>query len=117
YYPGDAYVDWVGIDGYNWGTSQSWSSWQSLADIVGPVYRDYAAKKPIMVAETASAEAGGDKAAWIQAAASSLARDFPAVRAFLWFEVSKETDWRVESSTSALAAFRTLAQSAYFSAR
>ena len=24
YYPGDAYVDWVGIDGYNWGSTDSW---------------------------------------------------------------------------------------------
>jgi len=28
-YPGNNYVDWVALDGYNWGASQSWSSWQS----------------------------------------------------------------------------------------
>src|SRR5256885_2213761 len=56
YSPGDAYVDWVGIDGYNWGTTQSWSSWSSFASLVRPVYSDYAGRKPIMIAETASAE-------------------------------------------------------------
>ena len=24
-YPGDDYVDYISIDGYNWGTAQSWS--------------------------------------------------------------------------------------------
>src|SRR5437764_3314519 len=48
YYPGDAYVDWVGIDGFNWGTSQRWSSWRGLAEIIQPIYRDYAGRKPIM---------------------------------------------------------------------
>jgi hypothetical protein len=114
YYPGDAFVDWVAIDGYNWGTTQSWSTWQNLADIVGPFYRDYAGRKPIMISETASAEAGGDKAAWIRNAQTTLIRDFPKVKAMLWFEVAKEADWRVESSAASLAAFRSLAQDSHF---
>jgi beta-mannanase len=28
YWVGDNYTDWLGIDGYNWGSSQSWSHWQ-----------------------------------------------------------------------------------------
>ncbi|HWS46330.1 MAG TPA: glycosyl hydrolase, partial [Acidimicrobiia bacterium] len=32
-YPGDAYVDIVGLDGYNWGTTQPWSSWQSFGAV------------------------------------------------------------------------------------
>src|SRR5919201_465436 len=72
YYPGDKFVDWVGLDGYNWGTTQSWSRWQSFADIVRPIYRDYGRKKPIMIAETASAETGGDKAAWIRSLGDGL---------------------------------------------
>jgi len=114
YYPGDAFVDWVAIDGYNWGTTQSWSTWQNLADIVRPFYRDYAGRKPIMISETASAEAGGDKAAWIRNAQTTLIRDFPKVKAMLWFEVAKEADWRVESSAASLAAFRSLAQDSHF---
>ncbi|MGN6700450.1 MAG: glycoside hydrolase family 26 protein, partial [Thermomicrobiales bacterium] len=31
-YPGDNYVDWIALVGYNWGTSQSWSGWLSFAD-------------------------------------------------------------------------------------
>jgi hypothetical protein len=117
YYPGDAFVDWVGIDGYNWGASRSGSTWRSFADIIRPLYDDYAGRKPIMIAETASAETGGDKAAWIGSLSAALVREFPAVKALLWFEVSKEADWRAESSPASLAALRSLADSRYFRAR
>jgi beta-mannanase len=109
YYPGDDVVDWVGIDGYNWGAANA-SGWRSFADIIRPLYRRYAGRKPLMVSETASAEAGGDKAAWIAAAHRSLAGELPAVRALVWFHSHKETDWRVDSSAPALAAFRRLAR-------
>lgn len=109
YYPGDDYVDWVGMDGYNWGTAVPWHSWRSFATIFGPLYKSYAGRKPIMVAETASTEIGGDKAAWIASARSSLARRFPAIKALVWFDSNKETDWRVNSSPQALSSFLALA--------
>jgi len=117
YYPGDAYVDWVGIDAYNWGTSRPWSSWTSLAAMIGPVYSDYARSKPIMIAETASAEQGGDKAAWLDAVRTSLESRYPDVAALVYFDTDKETDWSVRSSASALDAFRALASDPYFAPR
>jgi glycosyl hydrolase family 26 len=117
YYPGDAYVDWVGIDGYNWGTTQPWSSWSSFASLVRPIYSDYAGKKPIMIAETASAERGGDKAGWLDAVRASMKVQFPAVGALVYFETNKETDWSVRSSPLALRAFRALAADPYFAPR
>lgn len=116
YYPGDAYVDWTCADGYNWGTSQTqavngWTSrWQTFAQIFGPIYGEVQAiapDKPMMLGEFASAEAGGDKAGWITDAAAALRGPaFPNVRAFVWFNYQKETDWRVESSAASLAAFQ-----------
>ena len=114
YYPGSSYVDWVGIDGYNWGTTQSWSRWTYMSSIISRIYSDYGSTKPIMIAETASAEQGGDKAQWIADAASRLKSSFPSVAAFLWFNVNKETNWRVDSSSSALSAFKTMAADPYF---
>lgn len=114
YYPGEDYVDWVGIDGYNWGSSQSWSSSTNLSSIVAPVYSAYASSKPIMVAETSSSEVGADKAAWIADVQSSLKSRFPSVAAFIWFNVHKEQNWRVDSSPAALAAFRALSADPYF---
>jgi hypothetical protein len=120
YYPGDAYVDWIAADGYNWGTTMSWSSWTSFASLFTPLYRDYGGRKPFMVAETSSVEEGGSKPLWIEEMALALKRDFPNVRALLWFEAVKSEggrtlDWRVESSPASLLAFRTLAHDPYFS--
>ncbi|CAA9494293.1 MAG: GH26 [uncultured Solirubrobacteraceae bacterium] len=109
YYPGDDVVDWIGIDGYNWGSSMSASSWRSFGTIFGPLYGVFAGRKPLMISETASSEHGGDKAAWIDDLAQALPHQFPAVRAVVWFHANKETDWRVNSTPAALAAFRRFA--------
>lgn len=118
-YPGDAYVDWVGLDGYNWGTSQSWSSWQSLGDVFAPSYAELTAltAKPIIITETASSESGGDKAAWIdEGLRTHLPEWFPNVRAIVWFNQPKETDWQIDSSTTSLDTFRQIATSQLYSA-
>lgn len=118
-YPGDAYVDWIGLDGYNWGTvAPSWRTpgWQSFADVFERDYQSLAAltSKPIMIAETASAEEGGDKAIWISDAFNvQLPRNFPRVRAVVWFNFNKETDWRIDSSPAALQAFFVAVHSPY----
>jgi hypothetical protein len=117
YYPGDAYVDWVGIDGYNWGKTQPWSTWTSFESLVAPVYKDYARRKPIMVAETGSTELGGDKASWFDSVRRSLKLRFPAVGALVYFDQDKETNWSVTSSPAALRSFRALADDPYFAPR
>jgi Glycosyl hydrolase family 26 len=116
YYPGDRFVDLVGMDGYNWGTARSWSRWQSFEAIFGPLYADYAGRKPIMICEIGSAEVGGDKSAWIRAMGTSLGGRFLRVRALVLFHANKETDWRVNSSDSALRAFRAVVADGRFGA-
>ncbi len=114
YYPGDAYVDWVGIDGYNWGTTRVWSQWRSFRSIFARVYAAYAGRKPIMVAETSSAEEGGSKGTWIRNSLHEMKTRFPEMRALVWFEVNKENDWRASSSSSSLTAYRALASDPHF---
>lgn len=122
-YPGGAYVDWVGLDGFNWGTTQSWSSWQSMAQVFGPSYDKVTAlapSKPFMIAETASAEAGdGDtkKAEWITNAFNTgIPNRLPKTQAIMWFSSDRtqqgETDWRVNSSVPSLEAYQNVAKSA-----
>jgi hypothetical protein len=107
-YPGDNYVDYVGIDGYNWGTSQRWSTWQTPQQVFDPTLVDVArfTKKPVILCETASSERGGNKAQWIQQF-FAFVESTPAIIGFAWFEFNKETNWLVNSSPAALAAFRT----------
>jgi beta-mannanase len=117
YYPGDDWVDYVGLDGYNWGSTLTGQSWQSFFQVFSHSYDALAALtgRPMMIAETSSAEQGGDKAAWINAIADELS-NFPRLRALIWFDRNKETDWRVDSSIASGAAFRSLAASPLLSA-
>ncbi|HEV8536035.1 MAG TPA: glycosyl hydrolase [Candidatus Limnocylindria bacterium] len=113
-YPGDAFVDWIALDGYNGGTALPWGGWTSLVDVFAASYDALVAlsPRPMLVAETASAEAGGDKAAWIRTGlVETIPSRFPRVRGVVWFEERKETDWRVASSAASLDAFRAAAAS------
>jgi beta-mannanase len=112
YYPGSDVVDVLALDGYNWG---SLDVWQTYSQVFGPSYDVLCrldASKPVMIAETASTELGGDKAAWITSAYTrEIATRTPRVKVVVWFDVNKETDWRVESSQPALNAYRSVATS------
>lgn len=104
YYPGDEHTDILGIDGYNWGTSQTkekhgWNSrWQSFEEIFKSVYgelRALAPQKPVIIFETASVTQGGDKTLWIKEAFETLKQW--QVRGIVWFHVLKDADWRFHS--------------------
>lgn len=95
-YPGDQFVDYIGVDGYNWGVTQLWSRWQSFKEIFSGVYEEITRRypKPVLITEFGSTSAGGDKVRWILEAFQEI-RKMPKVRGFVLFNVDKETDWRV----------------------
>jgi len=108
YYPGHDCVDVLGMDGYNWGTAHTRaahgydSSFRSFAKIFRPLYdelRAVAPGKPVMVFETASASAGGDKARWAAEAFDTAAAW--GLWAVVWFEVDKELDWPLRKNAAA----------------
>ncbi len=110
YYPGSDHVDVLALSGYNWGDTRPHIGWRSFDEIVAQAYPRLATlgQQPVWVAETASAESGGDKAAWIH---GLFATDrFARLEAVVWFNEDKETDWRLESSAASLAAFRDAAR-------
>ena len=110
-YPGDAYVDWTGLDGYNWGTNPAApNGWRTFDQLFKASYDaisgSVAPSKPMMLAEVGSSEVGGDKAAWIRDALSEVPADYQQVRAMLWFDKFDDgMDWPIETSSAATSAF------------
>jgi len=122
-YPGDDYVDWTCMNGYNWGDVRG--KWQDPEQVFGAsayrgesanfnsdtyaLLRQIAPSKPIMIGETAAPEVGGSKAEWItDFYTQALPSTFPAVRAivwFGWFDKGLGVDWSVATSDDAAAAF------------
>ena len=120
YYPGDKYVDWVSISGFNWGTSTPTTSWRSLNYwYETPMAFLRSTGKPVIVSEFGSVENGGDKAAWIRDAYDQFEHTYPEVKAVVYYnkrEWQQGTiqDWRVTSSISSLHAWQASISSPYF---
>jgi hypothetical protein len=110
-YPGDAYVDWTCLDGYNRGTTTSPTApYRSFDYLFGPSYREIteavAPTKPMLLAEVAASEHGGSKAEWIEDMFGELPTAYPRVRGLMWFDYYDQgNDWPIETSPSATAAF------------
>lgn len=116
-YPGDAYVDWTCLHGYNWGGG----AWPSFTQVFRGSPRlpydsyqqvvDIAPSKPMMIGEWASTEAGdggAKKAAWIRdALETQIPYNFPQIRAVVWFDWNERPGyyWDIQSSTPSVQAF------------
>lgn len=114
-YPGDKYADYIGIDGYNWGTSQDWSKWMSFSEIFKKRYEEITAafKQPVIISEFSSSSEGGDKRLWIEDAMMMIRR-LKHVEGFVIFNVDKETDWSFPAHTEAGKEFRKQLDNNYF---
>jgi glycosyl hydrolase family 26 len=122
-YPGSAYVDWVGIDGYNWGFGPSWdpngNHWVSFSSIYSAAYqkaRSIAPNKPVTIAEIASSEDGGNKAAWINDMSAQLrSGNYPDLKLISWFDQDKEEHWSGSSTADTKTAFTAWVKESYMS--
>jgi hypothetical protein len=122
YYPGDAYVDWIAADGYNW-YPQPGTNWRSWNQIFQPFY-DWASTmtKPIMIAENGVMEdpaVPGRKAAWITSSRQLLQSTYPLIQAIMYFDTQVTKSgftftWPVDTTQSSYDAYRAMALDPYF---
>lgn len=104
YYPGDAYVDWVGLIGY-WTMDED----NAFDSVFGPTVDQVRTftKKPMLLLETA-AMAGERRRADIRNLFAGVEAD-DNMLGFIWFNHKKRADWRLEASPLALKEFKRLA--------
>jgi hypothetical protein len=111
-YPGNAYVDWAGIDGYNFSTDLNGAPWRSFSTVFSGTYHHIlqliSPSMPIMIGETGSVEDGGSKAGWITDALSTqLPTNYPRIKALVWFdETDSNLNLSFDTSPSSMAAFQ-----------
>jgi hypothetical protein len=111
YYPGDDYVDWVGVSGYM-------VEGESCDDLLGEVYTKFSTRKPIMIAETGALERDpATKAARIDELRTWIIRHH-SIAALVWFDTDTDhgsgKNWRVDSSPATLDTYRRLGLDPYF---
>ncbi len=92
YYPGDAYVGWVGVTGYFATTGP-----QSYTTLYQPTFTEIRAftRRPFLIAETSIESGPGEVACAHQLLATVRHR---GVLGLIWFDYNKNgVDWRAES--------------------
>lgn len=115
-YPGDDYVDWVGVSAYlrppykadntftfDYTFGQTLEQLRAITD------------KPIFLAEIGASETGGHKAAWVSSLFEALQKpENDDIIGFSWFNLAVTSyvegeratnDWRIDSRADSLAAF------------
>jgi hypothetical protein len=114
YYPGDDVVDWIGATVLNYGNVAYWSEWWTFDDIFTRKYDRLAARqKPIMLAETGSLMAGGERAPWFEQALTRLPKRLPHVKAVVFFHNRADAtityqalNWAFDDDGEVIAAIR-----------
>lgn len=102
YYPGDAYVDILGMDGYNCIGDETATEvscpLRSFEQIFKSLYeelRRISTDKPIFVFETASINSNNLRLPWIIEALKTIQKWH--LKGLIWFQANKEKDWRIQS--------------------
>ena len=100
YYPGDAYVDWVGVNFYvvsiHDNDPRQPAERENPADLFAHVYRKYADRKPLMICETGVSHQAAAKPSPEEAFAEArlghlygcLPRLYPRVKAICYYDVN-----------------------------
>ncbi|WP_375504556.1 glycoside hydrolase family 26 protein [uncultured Jatrophihabitans sp.] len=106
-YPGDRYVDDVGLSGYNFGAGDGFH-WETFSTLFQPsldTLRRIAPRKPLYLAEIGCAPQGGNKAAWIADAFRQVNKR-RYIAGITWFEQRTQRDWTIEDSPADVRAWR-----------
>jgi len=102
-YPGDRYVDWVGVVGYGVRELTAAATFDPTLAVLHRITR-----RPVLITETA-AQPGPAKALWAADFFRWLKRHHEVI-GFIWFERNRatggRTDWRFTADRRTLAAFR-----------
>jgi hypothetical protein len=121
FYPGDAFVDFMGFSNFNWGAFDG--RWVPMVKGFRRVTNDLAeiAGKPIIAVENASNPNGGDKAAWIREGYRAVYAELPRIVGIVYLNVdlrsSGHPDWRLSNPAGALAAYRQIVALPQFQGR
>ena len=116
YYPGNEFVQLLGVTGYNNGTyytqwNEQWRDFTVIYDEIRNLYEPHFSRFPWIITEFASSSFGGDKAKWIDEMFAHIG-DYPNIKLAVWFsaadydgDVAARPYW-LDETPETLAAFR-----------
>lgn len=114
YYPGDEYVDIIGLTAYNTGNYYDGEKWSSFDELYKEYYEEYNKifEKPLMITEFGSSTYGGDKVQWVKDMFNSL-KNYPDIKVAIWWSHtdfdsngSEARVYRIDTPAEVLEVFR-----------
>src|SRR5690606_20109932 len=100
YFPGEAYVDWIGVTALNYGSINDDGGWYNMGELYRP-FREHAIFRsgiPVMLAEMGSLSSEGRQSQWFQTAFENMKTTFPEIRAVVFFDAG--IDYNVPDTES-----------------
>lgn len=90
YFPGYAYVDWLGVTILNYGPQRADKKWLSFASLYAPFHQQevFRSGLPVMVAEMGSLVSAGNQEQWMNDAFKVIGQDFKEIHAAVLFNSS-----------------------------
>lgn len=95
-YPGDAYVDFVALEGLDFGNSGTIALPMSFEQLFASplrTLRGIAPRKPVILASVATARTAEEREWWLGDMATALMERFPMVRGVVWYNQSDKVNW------------------------
>jgi hypothetical protein len=106
YYPGDKYVDYIGLDGFSFN-----KSWQTFGNIFDKPISDLNSyNKPIIIFSL-GAQNNLNKASWITEGLGTHIETYNNVIGWIWFNKNGTEGWTINSNDASLKAFRSILSS------
>jgi beta-mannanase len=124
WYPGDAYVDWTALDGYNWGSVEN--VWYTFREVFQNSIGVITALSPrgIIITETGCHSRGPyneSKGYWYKQMAAELKQNYPRVQGLINSHMihqlnGEDAEWRVDMPITALDDWQSLVADPQFQA-
>lgn len=94
YFPGEAFVDWIGATILNYGPAHGGHEWYSFETLYKP-FHDlplFRSGLPVMITEMGSAPDAGGQARWFSDAFRAISTRFPEIQAQVFFNTGHDTN-------------------------
>jgi len=127
-WPGDTYVDYIGISAFNWGKNTkpgSFDAWRSMVTAIGKtmsaITNKINSQKPIIIAELGSADKAGCatcKPDWVSTGYPATYKKWSRIKAIVYLNMDLTaqgaTDWRLTTPPLTMNRYKVLAGQARF---
>ncbi|MFN3402806.1 MAG: glycosyltransferase [Cytophagaceae bacterium] len=98
FYPGNEYVDWVGVTCLNYGLASKDKKWKTFEEIYQPysnMLKDLNIDKPVMLTEFGCTKFGGSQEGWLENAWNKLI-SYKEIKSVVLYKFSNDKDWPCE---------------------